>query len=122
MKSTVQNGVFRNWIRKKRIFVRIQFHFFRFTTVCGRNRAVGAPAGEAMGAPAGEAEEDPAACFSEKIAEHPPNPLLCEKSWVLLSRVCAFPAQTVRKRIGRKHPAHRETIGMAGCRYHSAEG
>ena len=28
MKSTVQNGVFRNWIRKKWIFVRIQFHFF----------------------------------------------------------------------------------------------
>ena len=26
------------------------------------------------------------------------------------------------KRIGRKHPAHREAIGMAGCRNSSAEG
>ena len=38
------------------------------------------------------------------------------------ARVCAFTAQTVRKRTGRKHPAHREAIGMAGCRYCSAEG
>ena len=41
---------------------------------------------------------------------------------VLFSQVCAFTAQTVRKRIGWKHPAHREAIGMAGCRYNSAEG
>ena len=88
--------------------------FFRFSTVCGWKRAVGTPAEGDM--------EAPAACFSEKIAEHPPNPLPCEKLWLLLSRVCAGNAQTVRKRIGRKHPAHREAIGMAGCRYHSAEG
>ena len=31
-------------------------------------------------------------------------------------------AQTVQKHTGRKHPAHREAIGMAGCRYCSAEG
>ena len=41
---------------------------------------------------------------------------------LLFSQVCAFPAQTVRKRTGRKHPAHREAIGMAGRRYCSAEG
>ncbi|HIY59958.1 MAG TPA: hypothetical protein H9831_04650, partial [Candidatus Eisenbergiella pullistercoris] len=41
---------------------------------------------------------------------------------LLFNQVCAFTAQTVRKRTGRKHPAHREAIGMAGCRYCSAEG
>ena len=41
---------------------------------------------------------------------------------LLFRQVCAFTAQTVRKRTGRKHPAHREAIGMAGCRYCSAEG
>ena len=30
MKSTVQNSIFRNWIRKKWIFVRLQIHFFIF--------------------------------------------------------------------------------------------
>ena len=30
MKSTVQNNIFRDWIRKKWIFVRIQIHFFIF--------------------------------------------------------------------------------------------
>ena len=114
MKSTVQNGVFRNWIRKKWIFVRIQFHFFVLQPYVGGIGPVGTPAERDM--------EAPAACFSEKIAEHPPNPLPCEKLWLLLSRVCAGNAQTVRKRIGRKYPAHREATGMTGCRYHSAEG
>ena len=31
-------------------------------------------------------------------------------------------AAAVQKRTGRKHPAHREAIGMAGCRYCSAGG
>ena len=39
-----------------------------------------------------------------------------------LSQVCAFPAQTVRKQTGWKHPAWREAPGMAGCRYSSAFG
>ena len=28
MKNTVQNSIFRNWIRKKWIFVRLQSYFF----------------------------------------------------------------------------------------------
>ena len=35
-----------------------------------------------------------------------------EAPLLLFSKVCAFTAQTVRKRTGRKHPAHREAIGM----------
>ena len=35
---------------------------------------------------------------------------------LLLSQVCAFPAQTVRKQAGWKHPDWREALGMAGCR------
>ena len=42
--------------------------------------------------------------------------------WLLLSQVCAQAAQTVRKCTGRKHPAYREAIGMAGYSYNSAEG
>ena len=40
----------------------------------------------------------------------------------LFRQVCAFTAQAVRKRAGREHPAHREAIGMAGCRSCSAFG
>ena len=36
MKNTVQNSIFRNWIRKKWIFVRFKIHFFAFLTVYGR--------------------------------------------------------------------------------------
>ena len=35
------------------------------------------------------------------------------KEKLLLSQVCAFPAQTVRKQTGWKHPAWREAPGMA---------
>jgi hypothetical protein len=46
----------------------------------------------------------------------------CVFSLLLLSQACAKTAQAVREQRGRKHPAYREAIGMAGCRYNSAKG
>ena len=41
MKSTVQNSIFRNWIRKKWIFVRLKIHFFVFQPYMGERPAEG---------------------------------------------------------------------------------
>ena len=43
MKSTVQNIIFRDWIRKKWIFVRQKIHFFAFQPYMGED-SVEAPA------------------------------------------------------------------------------
>ena len=59
-KSTVQNSIFRNWIRKKWIFVRLKIHFFVFQPYVGGRIPWKALRKDSM--------EDPAECFPVRIS------------------------------------------------------
>ena len=58
--STVQNSIFRNWIRKKWIFVRLKIHFFVFQPYVGGRIPWKALRKDSM--------EDPAKCFPVRIS------------------------------------------------------
>ena len=63
----------------------------------------------------GETADGGSACRAEgflsdkKIVTDRERKVNCNEMMLLFSQVCAFTAQTVRKRIARKHPAHRGT-------------